>query len=107
MAESKKTRRPPARDPEARENQLINLAVDLAEKQLNNGTASAQVMTHYLKLATQRERLERAKLEKEVELLRARTDQIAAVQKIDEMYAAALRAMSAYSGNSQEVYDEV
>lgn len=102
MAEQRKARRPPARDPEARENQMINLAVNLAEKQLLAGTASAQVMTHYLKMATQRERLEREKLAHENELLKARTEQIAAMQKQEELFEEAIRAMRAYTGNHIE-----
>ena len=57
-------RRPPATSVEARENQLISLAVDLAERQLSEGTASSQVITHYLKLGTTKDRLEKEKLEK-------------------------------------------
>ena len=64
ISESKRKIRP-ALTPEARENQLISLAVDLAEKQLQEGTASSQVITHYLKLGSMRERLEREKLEEE------------------------------------------
>ena len=64
-----KIRRRPATTPEARENQMINLAIDLAEKQLMEGTASSQVMTHFLKLATTKEKLEKEKLAKNEELL--------------------------------------
>ena len=63
----------PALTPESRENQLISLAVDLAERQLQEGTASSQVITHYLKLGSTRERQEKEKLEEEIKLLRART----------------------------------
>ena len=61
-ASPSKPRRPPATTPEARENQMVSLAIDLAEKQLAEGTASSQVITHYLKLATSREQLEKEKL---------------------------------------------
>ena len=60
----------PALTPEARENQLISLAVDLAEKQLQEGTASSQVITHYLKLGSTKERIEREILEKQKELIK-------------------------------------
>ena len=66
-----KSRRP-AMSPDARENQMINLAVDLAEKQLEEGTASSQVITHFLKLGSSKERLEREKLEEENKLLKQR-----------------------------------
>ena len=89
----------PAISPDARENHLISLAVDLAEKQLLEGTASAQVITHYLKLGTAKERLERDKLEKENELLRAKTEAIKSAQRVEELYMNALNAMRAYSGS--------
>jgi hypothetical protein len=76
-----KKRRPPATTPEARENQLIALAVDLAEKQLSEGTASSQVISHYLKLGSTREQLEKQKLEKENELLKAKTEAIKSQKK--------------------------
>lgn len=92
----------PALNPEARENQLVSLAVDLAEEQLRNGTASSQVITHYLKLGTTRERLEREKLEKENELLRAKTEAIESTHRIEELYENALSAMRKYSGREEE-----
>lgn len=94
---AKKTR--PALTPEARENQLIAMAVDLAEKQLLEGTASSQVITHYLKLGSSKDRLEREKLQEENKLLRAKTEQIQSQKKMDEMYAEAIAAMKNYSGN--------
>ena len=97
-------RRPPAVTPEARENQLISQAVDLAERQLADGTASAQVITHYLKLGTTRERLEQEKLAQENQLLRARTEAMASAQRVEELYGKALNAMRSYSG--QEVEDD-
>lgn len=99
-----KRQRPPATTPQARENQMIALAVDLAEKQITGGTASAQVITHYLKLGTAKESLERKKLENENALLKARVENIASTAQSSEMYTKALNAMRAYSG--QEVEDE-
>lgn len=92
--------RRPARTPEAREQQLIALAVDLAEKQLLEGTASSQVITHYLKLGTTREKLEKEKLAKENALLAAKTDAIHSAQKVEELYTQALSAMKLYSGQT-------
>lgn len=88
----------PALTPEARENQLIALAVDLAEKQLIEGTASAQVITHYLKLGSTREKLEKEKLEKENELLNAKREALESAKRVEELYANALQAMKSYSG---------
>ena len=64
----------PALSPEARENQMISLAVDLAERQLQDGTASSQVITHYLKLGSTKERIEKEILEKQKELISAKTE---------------------------------
>ena len=92
-----KSRRP-AMTPDARENQMINLAVDLAEKQLEEGTASSQVITHFLKLGSSKERLEREKLEEENKLLRAKTENLHSQKRAEELYAEALAAMRRYSG---------
>lgn len=88
----------PALTPEARENQLISLAVDLAEKQLIEGTASSQVISHYLKLGSTKERLEKEKLEEENKLLRAKTEALQSAKRIEELYASAISAMRKYSG---------
>lgn len=92
-----KSRRP-AMTPDARENQMINLAVDLAEKQLEEGTASSQVITHFLKLGSSKERLEREKLEEENKLLRAKTENLQSQKRVEELYAEALAAMRRYNG---------
>ena len=96
----------PAMTPEARENQLISLAVDLAEQQLRDGTASSQVITHYLKLATTKNKLEMEKLRKENSLLVAKTDALESQQRIEELYANALEAMKTYSGHGGDEEDE-
>lgn len=90
--------RPPAKTPEGRENQLINLAVNLAEQQMRDGTASSQVITHFLKLGTERERLERVKIENENKLLQAKVDHLATTASSEQMYTEALKAMRRYSG---------
>ena len=94
----------PALTPEARENQLISLAENLAEQQLRDGTASSQVITHYLKLGTQREKLEIEKIKHENELLKARTESIESAKRTEELYANALKAMREYSGHG-DTYD--
>ena len=92
---------PPAQDPVAREKQLINLAVDLAEKQLIEGTASPSVLTHYLKLASTRETVEREILEKQAKLITAKTDSISQAKDTEEMVKQAIDAMRTYSGRNQ------
>lgn len=96
----------PADSPEARENQLIAAAVDLAEKQLLEGTASPSVITHYLRLASGRERLEREKLERENEVLRAKAEALESNRRTEELYSQAIEAMRSYSGfDADEDYE--
>ena len=91
----------PALSPEARENQMISLAIDLAEKQLMEGTASSQVITHYLKLGSTKERIEKEILEKQKNLIEAKTQSLQSTQRIEELYTKAMEAFKSYSG--QEV----
>lgn len=97
-----KSRRP-ATTPEGRENQLISLASDLAENQLASGTASAQVITHFLKLGSTREKLEQERLQRENLLLSAKVDQIASSKRIEDLYETALNAMRSYAGKDSDV----
>lgn len=92
----------PALTPESRENQLIAYAVDLAEQQLRDGTASSQVITHFLKLGSTKERLEKEKLEQENALLRAKTDAMISAKNTEELYTEAIKAMQKYSGLDDE-----
>lgn len=88
----------PALTPEARENQLITLAHDLAEKQLRDGTASAQVISQLLKAGSTRDRLEKAKMDKEVELLKQKSSALESAERMEKMYGEALNAMRRYGG---------
>lgn len=99
----KKGRPRRARTLEAREDQLIALAVDLAEQQLRDGTASAQVITHYLKLGSTKDRLEKEIMAEQKELLKAKTESIQSAKRQEELYSNALNAMRSYSGQH---YDE-
>ena len=96
---------PPVLTPEARENQLISLAIDLAEQQLRNGTASSQVITHYLKLGSSKEKLEKEILEEQKKLVVAKTSAIESQERIDELYAGAIAAMRSYNGQSEDSGD--
>lgn len=104
-ADKSNTKIRPALTPEARENQLIFLATELAEQQLRDGTASSQVITHYLKLGSSKERIEKEILEKQKDLITAKTEALQSAKRIEELYANAISAMKSYSGNG-EVYDE-
>jgi hypothetical protein len=99
-----KRRQAPGKTVETRENQLISLAVDLAVKQIKNGTASSQVITHFLKLGSTQAQLEKAKLDKENQLLEAKTAALQSQKKVEMLYSNAMKAFRSYSG--QEVLDE-
>ena len=94
----------PALTPESRENQMIALAVDLAEQQLRDGTASSQVITHYLKLGSTKERIEKEILQKQKELIAAKTDAIKSAKQVEELYTQALDAMRLYGGGGSGDY---
>lgn len=97
---------PPALNVEDREDQLISMAVSLAEERIRNGTASNQVLLHYLKLGSTRERLEKEKLRRENELLTAKAKSLESAEQMQEMYRKALYAMSEYKGEARDEYDE-
>ena len=96
----------PPLTPEARENMLISLAMDRAEEQLRDGTASAQVIVHYLRLGTKKDQLEREQLTKKNELLGAKTDAIRAAESTEKLYSEAIKAFKAYSGDGEDYEDE-
>ena len=87
-----------ALSPEAREAQLISLAVDLAEKQLRDGTASSQVITHFLKQSTAKAELEKEKLRNENLLLEAKTKAIESAEEMKIIAENAIKAMRNYQG---------
>lgn len=100
-------RQPPALTVAEREGQLISLATDLAEKQLRDGTASSQMITHYLKMSSVREELERERLRQENAKLRAITESIESGKKSQELYESALIAFRSYhEGNIANGPDE-
>lgn len=105
MENEKDIRIAPAESPEARENQLIALAEDLAEKQIRRGTASAQVITHFLKLGTVKASLENEKIKRENELLKAKVDTLQSQQRSEALYEEAIAAMKKYSGHYEERED--
>lgn len=95
----------PALTPEGREAQMIALATECAERQMREGTASSQVIVHYLRLGTQKNKLELEKLRKETELLGAKTQAIQSSEKIEALYQAAMDAMKSYSGQGDDSDD--
>ena len=101
-SDSKKNKMRAALTPEARENQMIFLATELAEQQLRDGTASSQVITHYLKLGSSKEKLERDILKEQKKLITARTEALESSKRIEELYENAITAMREYGGHDNE-----
>lgn len=93
------TRRKPATTPEGREREMVSAAIDLAEQQIINGTASSQVITHFLKLGSSREQLEQQRLEHENELTRVKIEALESQKRVEELYMEALTAMRSYAGD--------
>lgn len=110
LSNSSEDKRPlrPALTPEAREQQMIMLAMDLVEQRLLNGTASSQETTHFLKLASTKNQLEMEQLKQQTELIKAKQLSLEATQRQEELYKEALAAMKAYSGNGEvvDIFDE-
>lgn len=92
----------PATSPELREAQLADMAYDLAEDQIKSGTASSQVVTHFLKAGSMRERLEQQRMQHEIELMEVKKDQLTQQARIEELYVGAIEAMRGYSGHSSD-----
>ena len=90
----------PGMTPESREEQMVNLAINAAEKQLRDGTASSQVITHFLKIGSTKERLEKEILEENKKLVVAKTESMQSNKRIEELYAEALSAMRNYAGQT-------
>lgn len=98
---------PPALTPEGRESQLISAAMNLAEKQLLDGTATSQVITHFLKLGTEKYEREIEKLRKENALLQAKTESLESAKRMEELYDKAIKSMKDYSGLSGEDEEDI
>jgi len=106
-SQSTKPKQRTAETPEAREQQLIALAVDCAEERLRNGTASSAEIVHFLRLASSKNELEQEKLRHENELLKAKTAAIEAEQKSEEAYRKVLNAIRLYSGHGDDNEEEL
>lgn len=92
----------PARSPEARENQMIALAIDEAEKRIINGTASSQLLVHYLKLGSTKEQLEKEILGLQKELIAAKTENLQSTKRMEELYEKAMSAIKDYRGDGAD-----
>jgi hypothetical protein len=103
---SRRGHRRPATSPEEREMQLANAAYDLAEEQISSGTASSQVITHFLKAGSSRERLEQERMRHEVELMEVKKEQLEGQKRIETLYVDALEAMRGYAGHQESIDGE-
>lgn len=101
---AKKSR--PAITPEAQENKMISLAMDLAEKKIRNGTASSQLITEFVKRGSTKARLEKEIMEEQKDLMRAKREALESAKRIDELYDKAIKAMRHYGGNNEPYEDE-
>lgn len=106
VAEETKPKLRPALSEDAREKQLISLAMDEVEKRIRNGTASSQELCHFLKLGTQEKKLEREKLERENELLIAKTEALKSAKQVEDLYREAIKAFGIYSGKDEDEDNE-
>ena len=95
---NKERRIRPGLTPESREDQLVSLAINLAEEQLLAGTASSQVISHFLKIGSTKERIEKEILKEQKDLIKAKTEALKSEKRVEELYSNALNAMRRYSG---------
>lgn len=91
----------PALSPEARENQMISLAMDLAEQQLRDGTASSQLITEFVKRGSTKARLEKEILQEQKNLIEAKTESLQMAKRMEELYSEAMKAFASYSGQGE------
>ena len=98
--------RPPATSPEPREQELVSDAIDLAEKQIQAGTASSQVITHFLKLGSSREQLEQERVRHENELLKVKRESLESAKRVEELYEKAISSMRMYQGVDEPSVEE-
>lgn len=106
MPESTKKKKIPAKSSRQRENQIINMVMDVVEERIANGTASSQILCHFLKLATERERLENERLKSDMELSKAKIRQIDMQENLAELYEGAIAAMNQYRSDSDYEGDD-
>lgn len=103
-------RSPRTRSPERREQEMISLAEDLAEKKIRDGTASSQLIVHYLRLGTTRERLEKQRIIEDTKLRRAKTENLETAKRVEELYNDAIKQFGKYSGafrqNEDDTYED-
>lgn len=98
-------RRRPATTPEAREKQMIAMAIDVAEEQMRDRTVSSQVLTHYLKLGTRQHELELEKLRYDTQFMQAKIESLESAKRVEAIYEEALAAMKSYTGQIDDGFE--
>lgn len=93
--------RRPAMTPEARENQLIEEAIDLVEQRILNGTASSQETTHFLKLGSTKAQYEKEVLKMQRDLMKAKIDNIKSLEKNEEFHQQIIKMFRTYAGEDE------
>lgn len=96
----------PATSPESREAQISSLAYDLVEQRIRDGTATSQETTYFLRIGSPLAKRQQLKLDKEIELLEAKTEAIKAEKRMEEVYMEAINAMRLYQGIGGEDNEE-
>lgn len=99
-------RRSRAKTPEERESMLVSMSMDRIEQQIADGTVSSQVLTHFAKLGSSRERLEQERLRNENDVLRKKVETMEAAVDVKNLMEDALAAFRGYSGGQGEFIDE-
>jgi hypothetical protein len=102
----KKSRQAPGTTIESRENQIIRLAYDLVEKRIRDGSATSQEVTEFVRMGSTKAQLEKSRLERENQLLTAKTESLKSQKKIEELYAKAMNAFKTYSGQEETLEDD-
>ena len=92
----------PPRTEEEEEKRACGLAIDLATKWMEEGTAPAQIVLHYLKIASQREQIELEKTKYEIELIKAKKKSIESEEEQEKRYQEVIKAISSYAGKDNE-----
>lgn len=106
MPKTEKSRKSPAMSKEGHDNRMISLANKCAEEQLRKGTASSQIICHYLKMGSEKERLAIEREKAELDLLKAKTKSIESADRMNEMFTQALKVFSSYRGEDDDGYGE-
>lgn len=91
---------------EERERELAYLATCLAEQQLRDGSAKAQVITHYLKLASPRENIERRMMEAKIQLLEGQLQACQRDTTTQQLLEEAIESLKMYRGDDsfEDIY---